>query len=94
MPLVAINSSHIRPVHPVVLEVFVERLYAHGAHPLRDQIADRIIRHRRSDCRPHAKTIRKVGRHIELAAADVNLAFGCLAEGYDPRIEPVHQRAQ
>ena len=46
---VAVNGRHVRAGDAVVLEMLVERLHAHGAHALGDQIADRIIDHRGGD---------------------------------------------
>ena len=74
--------------------MLVERLYAHRAHALGDQLADRVIHHRGRDAGFQAETIGQVGGAIELAAADVNLAFGRLAERDDPRVQAVDQRAQ
>ena len=91
---VAVHRRHIGARDAVVLEVLVERLHAHGADALGNQVADRIVGHGRDDSRLQTKAIGKVGGHIELAATDVNLALRGLAEGDDPRIEPVHQRAQ
>ena len=41
-----------------------------------------------------AETIGEISRHIELAAADMDLAFGGLAEGNDAWIEAVDERAE
>jgi hypothetical protein len=74
--------------------MLVERLHAHGTHPLGDQIADGIIHHRRRHARLQAKAIRQVGGAVELTTADVDLAFGGLAKRNNPRIEPVNEGAQ
>ena len=94
MAPVAINGGHVRPGNTVVLEMFVKRLHAHGAHPLRNQIADGVIRHCRCDPRPHSKAIGQVGRHVEFATAHVNLALRRLAKRNDSRIKPDYQRSQ
>src|SRR5437588_1869048 len=91
---VAIDGGHVRPRHAVVLERLVERPHAHRAHALTDEVADGVVDHRRDYSSLHAEAVREVGRAVELAAADVNLALGRLAEGDDARINPVHERAE
>ena len=91
---VAIDGGHVGAVDAVMFEVFVERLDAHGAHPLGDQVADGIIHHGADDARLHAEAVRQVGGAIELAAADVDLALGGLAEGDDSRVQTMHKGAQ
>ena len=80
------------PVHAVVGEPLVERLHPHRPHPLGDQFADRVVDHRRGDAGLQAEAVRQVGRDVELAAADVDLARGRLAERDDSRIQPMDQR--
>ena len=77
-----------------MLEVLVNRLHAHGQHTLGDQVANRVVRHGRDNRSLKPEAIRQVCRHVELAAAHVNVAFRCLAKWNDPRVEPVHQRSQ
>ena len=72
--LVAIDRGHVRPGHAVVLELLVERPHTHRPHPLGNQIADRIIDHRRGDARLQPKAVGQVRRDVELAAADMDLA--------------------
>ena len=91
---VAIDGGHVGAVHAVVLEVLVEGLDAHGPHPLGDQVADGIIHHGRGDAGLQAEAVGQVGGDVELAAADVDLALGGLAEGDDARVEAMHQRAE
>ena len=43
-------------------------------------------------CKP--KQSARLAAHVELAAADVDLALGRLAERDDARVEAVHQRAE
>ncbi len=77
-----------------MLELLVEGRDAHGPHALGDQIADGIVDHRGRDARLHAEAVGQVGGAVELAAADVDLAFSRLAERDDPRIEAVDKRAE
>ena len=53
-----------------------------------------IIHHGRGDAGLAAETIRQVGGHVELAAADVDLALRRLAKGDDARVEAMDQRAE
>ena len=78
----------------VVLEVLVEGLDAHRPHALGDQIADRIIHHGGGDAGLQAEAVGQVGGDVELAAADVDLALGGLAERDDARIEAMDQGAE
>ena len=94
MAAIAVHSGHIWTVNAVVLEALVERLYAHCPHALGDQIADRVVHHRGGDAGLHAEAIGEIGGAIELAAADVDLALGGLAEGDDSRIEAMNQGAE
>ena len=91
---IAVHGGHVGTVHAIVLEMLVERLHAHGAHPLGNQIADGIIHHRRGDARLQAEAIRQVGSTVELTTADVDLAFGGLAKGNNSRVKPVNKSAQ
>ena len=91
---VTIDGGHVGAANAVMREVFVERLHPHSPHALGDQVADRVIHHRRRDAGLQAKAVREVGRHVKLAAADVDLALGCLAEGDDARIETMHDGAE
>ena len=91
---VAVDGGDVRPGHAVVREVLVERPDAHGPHPLRHQIADRVIDHGRRDAGLQAKAIGQVGGHVEFAAADVNLALRRLAKRHDSRVETVDQGPQ
>ena len=92
--LVAIDGRDIRARDAVVLEALIERPHAHGFDPLSHQIADRVTNHRRSDACLQTKAVRQVGRDVELAAADVNLALGRLAKRNDARVQTVDQCAQ
>jgi hypothetical protein len=40
------------------------------------------------------EAVREVGGHVELAAADMDVAVGGLAEGDDTRVETVHEGAE
>ena len=91
---VAVDGGHVGAGHAVVLEALVERLDAHGPHALGDQVADGIIHHGGGDAGLHAEAVRQVGGAVELAAADVDLALGGLAEGDDAGVQTVHQCAQ
>ena len=82
------------PLNAVVLEMLVERFDAHRADAFGDQIADRIIHHRGGDAGLQPEAIGQIGRDIEFAAADVNVALSRFAERNDSRIEPMHQRAE
>ena len=77
-----------------MLEALVERLHAHGANTLGDQVANRIVDHGGSDAGVQAKAIRQVGGAIELAAANVDAALGRFAKRNDARIKTVDQRAE
>ena len=91
---VAIDSGHVGAVNAIMLEVLVEGLDPHGPHAFGDQVADGIIHHRRGDAGLQAEAVRQVGRHVKLAAADMDLALGGLAEGDDARIKAMDQRAE
>ena len=82
------------PLHAVVLEVLVERLHAHRAHALGDQVADRVIHHRGRDAGVQAEAVGQVGGAVELAAADVDVALGRLAERDDARVQAMDQGAR
>ena len=77
-----------------MLETFVKRLHSHRLHTLGDQIADRIIHHGGDDAGVHPETVGEIGRNIEFAAADVNLAGRRFAKRNDARIQAVHQRTE
>ena len=94
MSLVAEHCGHVWPMHAVMLEVLVDGLHAHCPHALGNQIAHRIIHHRRNNRGPHPEAIRQVRSHVELAAAHVNLALSRLAKRDDSRIEPMNQCTQ
>jgi hypothetical protein len=63
-------------------------------HPFGNQVADRIIHHRRGDAGVQAETIGQIGRDIELAAADVDVAMRRFAERDDAGIEPMDEGAE
>ncbi len=94
LPAIAVDGGHVGPAHAVVFEVFVEGLDAHGAHAFCDQFADGVVDHGGDDAGPHAEAVGEIGGDIELAATDMDAAFGCLAEGDDTGIEAVHQGTQ
>jgi hypothetical protein len=81
-------------VDAVVLELLVERLDAHRPDAFGNQVADGIIHHRGGDAGVQAETVGQIGRDVELAAADVDVAVGCLAERDDARIQAVDERAE
>jgi hypothetical protein len=81
-------------VNAVVLELLVERLHAHCADALGDEIANGIIHHRGGDAGVQAETVGQIGGAVEFAAADVDVAVRRLAERDDARIKPVNQRAE
>ena len=81
-------------MHAVVLEMFVERLHAHRADALGNQVADGIIHHRAGHAGVQAEAVGEVGGDVEFAAADVNVAARRFAERNDARIKAVDQRAQ
>lgn len=91
---VAIDRGHVGAMHAIVYEVFVERLHAHRPYALGDQVADGIIHHRGGDACGKAETVREVGGYIELAPADVNLAFGGFTEGNDAGVQAVDKRTK
>lgn len=91
---VGIYRRHVWPLNAVVFEMLVERFDTHCAHPLRNKITDGIVHHRRDDCGLESKTIRKVRRTVEFAAADMDVAMGRLAKWDDAGIKPVDQRAE
>ncbi len=91
---IAVDGGDVRAGNTVVGEPLEEGAHAHGADALRDQIADGVVDHRRGHAGLQAEAVGQVGGHVELAAADVDLAFGGLAEGDDPRVQSVHHRAK
>ena len=94
MALVAINRGMVRTTHAIVLEFLVERLHAHCPDALGDEVADGIFDQRGGDTGVQAEAIRQVGGTVELAAADMDVAVGGLAERDDARIEAVDERAE
>src|SRR4051812_17271914 len=77
-----------------MLEVAVKNRDTEGTHPFGDELSDGVIDPRRRDRRAQPKARGEVRGDVELAAAHVNGALGCLAKGHDARIEPVHERAE
>ena len=88
---VAENGRVVRPPHAVVLKVLVEGLDAHRLDALVDEVADRVVHHRRRDGRVHLEAVGHVGGDVELATADVNVHRRCLAHGEHAGVEAVHQ---
>ncbi len=74
--------------------MLVERFHAHRADAFGDQVADGIIHHGGRHPGVQAEAVGQVGGAVELPAADVDLALGRLAEGDDPRVEAMDQRAE
>ena len=74
--------------------MFVKRLDAHRPDPFGNQIANRIIRHRRGDAGFKPEAIGKIGRNIKFAARDVNIAMSGLAKRDDARVKPMNQSAE
>ena len=64
------------------------------ANPLGDQFANGIIDHGAGDAGVQPETIGQIGRDIKFAAADVDVAMGCFAEGNDAGIKPMDERAE
>jgi len=93
-PAVAVNGGEIRAVDAIMLEPLVERLDAHRSHALGDQGSDGVVDHGGDDGALHAEAIRKVGRDVELATADMYGAVLGFAKGNDAGVEPVDQCAQ
>ena len=91
---IAVDRGHVRAPGAVVLEHLVERRHAHRPHPPGDQIADRVLDHRRRDAGAQAEAVGQVGGGVELAAADVDRAGRGLAKRDDARVEPVNERAE
>src|SRR5438094_5227510 len=91
---IAVNRRDVRTVDAVVLEVLVKRLHAHRPDALGDEIPDRIIHHRAGQPGLQAKAIGEIGRDVELAAADVDVAVRGFVEGDDARIETMNERAE
>ena len=61
MAAVAIDGGHVGTGDAVVLEVLVERLHAHGAHALGDQVADGIVDHGAGDAGLQAEAVGEIG---------------------------------
>ena len=91
---VAIDGGHVRAGDAIVLEALVERLDAHGADALGDQVADRVIDHGGGDAGLEPEAIGQIGGDVELAAADVDVAFRGLAERDDAGVQAMHQGAE
>ena len=78
----------------VVLEMLVEGGDAHRPDAFGNQVTDWIIHHRRRDAGSHPEAVGEIGRDVEFAAADVNIAMSRLAEGDDPWIETMDEGAE
>ena len=91
---ITVNSGHVRPMNSIVFKRNIKRFYTHCPDPLRNQIANRIINHRRSHARLKAETIGKIGRDIKLAAAHMDIAMRRFAEWNNAGIEPMNQSAK
>jgi len=91
---ITVHSGHVRAVDAVVLETLVKGLHTHGAHALRHQLADWIVDHGAGDAGVQVEGVGQIGRDVEFATADVDLAFRGLAEGNDAGVDAVHERAQ
>ncbi len=85
--LIAIDGGHVGAGDAVVLEVLVEGLDTHGADTLGNEIANGVVGHGGGDGGAESEAVRQVGGHVELAAGDVDLALGGLAEGNDSGVE-------
>ena len=94
MSAIAVDGGHVRTGDAVVLEPLVERAHSHGTHAFGNQLADRVIDHRRSDARLHSEAVREVRGHIEFAAAHMDLALARLAERNDTWIQAMNQSAE
>ncbi len=70
--------------------MFIEGLHAHRADAFVDHRADRVVHHRGSDAGFQAEAVGQVGRHVEFAAADVDIAVCRLAERDDACVEPMY----
>jgi hypothetical protein len=82
------------PAKSFVLEPFVKRRDAGFAHARLHQLADAVVDHGGGDARAQPEAIRQVRGHVVFAAGDVDLKRAGLAEGDQPRVEPVDQRPQ
>ena len=91
---IAVDRRHVRTVDAVVFEMPVEWRDAHCTHALGDQVADRVVNHRRSDAGLQPEAIREIGRDVEFTAADVDVAVGGFPEGNDSGIETMDQCAE
>ncbi len=94
MAAVAVHGGDIGAGDAVVLEALVEGSDAHRFHALGGEIADRIVDHGGGDSRSEAEAVGQIRSYIELAAADVDVAFGRFAKRYDAGVEAMNQRAQ
>ncbi len=93
-PAVAVDRRHVRTSDAVVFETLVERLNAHGADVLGNQVADGIVHHRARDAGGDAEAVRKIGGDVKFASAHMNFAFRGFAERDYARIQAIHQCAQ
>src|SRR6185369_15568395 len=84
---IAIHGGHVRSVDTVMGEALVEWFDAHRSHAFGDQVSQRIIDHGRSHTGAKSETVGQVGSGVKLAAADMDLTVGCLAEGHDAWIQ-------
>ena len=91
---IGIDRGQIRAADAVVFEIFIKRLDPHGPHALGNQVANRVIHHRAGDAGVQAEAVGEIGRHVEFAAADMDVAMGRLAEGDDAGIEAMDQGAK
>ena len=69
-------------------------MHAHGAHAFGDQVADGIIDHRAGDAGVEPEAIGEIGRDVELAAADVDVAMRRFAERDDAGVEAMDEGAE
>ena len=91
---VAVDGGHVRAGDAVVREMLVKRADAHGANTLVDHIADGVIDHGGDDTGIQAEAVREVRGHVELAAADVNVAVIGLAERNRTGIQAVYESTE
>jgi len=77
-----------------VFEPFVKRRDARFADPIFHQLADGIVDHGGGDARRPPKTIGKPGGDIVFTPRDMHFQRAGPAKGHDPRIQPMHERAQ
>ena len=82
------------PCTPSCAKRLVERRHAHRPHLPGDQLADRVVDHRRGDGGAHAEAVGQVRGAVELAAAHVDRAGAGLAERDDAGIEAMDEGAE